>query len=173
MKTVLLLSDSTCKYVNNIDCVDIHAIPGANIFTVHQYIKENKARMKLFSHILLHVGTNDIGNGLSFHLAVQYYSNLFNLIKDECDCKVIVSAILPRPIDFDNTKNIVIQLNNCLSSLAVKFGYLFVRSYKPFVQQPGSLPIRKYFARDGLHLSFLGVSILRNFFIGVVNHLHV
>ena len=61
-----------------------------------------------------------------------------------------------------------------MSSLALKYGFMFVRSYKPFVQQPGSIPKRKAFAIDGLHLSRNGngFSVLRIFFIGVINHLH-
>jgi hypothetical protein len=31
---------------------------------------------------------------------------------------------------------------------------------------------RKCFCKDWLHLSYFGVSVLRNLFIGVVNHVH-
>ena len=97
---VLLLSDSTCKHLNNIDWLENNSILGANIFTIHQYIKENRARINLYTHFILHVGTNDIGNGLDLKLIEQYFSNLFTLIKDVIKCQVIISSVLPRPIDF-------------------------------------------------------------------------
>ena len=77
-----------------------------------------------------------------------------------------MSAILPRPIDFDRTKQLVIETNNCLANLALKRNVQFVKTYKQFVKQPGSLYKRKCFC------SYLGVSVLRNVFIGVVNHIH-
>ena len=84
-----------------------------------------------------------------------------------------MSAILPRLIDFDRTKQLVIETNNCLANLAFKRNVQFVKIYKQFVKQPGSLYKRKCFCKNGLHLSYLGVSVLRNLFIGVVNHIHV
>ena len=166
------MSDSTCKYVNNINGMDIHSISGANIYTLQQFVKNNKSRFENYTHLLLHVGTNDIGNGVSSHLILQYYSNLLDLIQTYFpSIKIIISAILPRPIDFDNSKQIVIECNNLLANLSLKRNALFVRTYKHFVQQPGSLYKRKCFCKDNLHLSYLGVSVIRNFFIGVINHL--
>lgn len=168
---MLLISDSICKHVANIDWLEVIVIPGANIFSIHQYIRENKARIRIFSHLLLHVGTNDIANGLSVNLTLQYYTNLLELIQSTSTCHVVISGILPRPVDFLDSKQHVIQVNNNLAALALRRKALFVKTYKPFVQQPGSLPVRKYFAKDGLHLSKKGVSVIRNFYIGVVNHL--
>jgi hypothetical protein len=45
-----------------------------------QFLKDNKARVKKYTHLILHVGTNDIGNGLSSKLITQYYCNLLELI---------------------------------------------------------------------------------------------
>jgi hypothetical protein len=33
-KLVLLVSDPTCKYVNNIDWMDVESISGANMYTI-------------------------------------------------------------------------------------------------------------------------------------------
>lgn len=152
--------------------MDVEAISGANIHTLHNFIKENKSLLKNYSHLLLHVGTNDIGNGLTTKLIIQYYNDLLDLIRNyNSSIKVIISSILPRPIDFEDTKNLVINTNNELSCLAIKKNVSFVKSYKPFVQQPGSIVKHKCYCRDKLHLSYLGVSLLRNFFIGVINHL--
>jgi hypothetical protein len=39
-----------------------------------------------------------------------------------------MSAILPRPIDFDRTKQLVIETNNCLANLALKRNVQFVKT---------------------------------------------
>ena len=58
-----------------------------------------------------------------------------------------MSAILPRPIDFDTTKQLVIETNNCLAILALKRNIQFVKTYKQFVKQPGALYKRKCFVK--------------------------
>ena len=169
---VLLLSDSTCKYVNNINWLDCNAISGANIYTLQQFVKDNKSLLRKYTHLLLHVGTNDVGNGLSSKLIIQYYNNLIDFICNVFpSLKIIVSAILPRPIHFDDTKQTVIDCNKALAKLSLKKNILFVKTYKQFVQQPGSIYKSKCFCKDRLHLSYFGVSVLRNFFIGEVHHL--
>ncbi|CAC5389840.1 unnamed protein product [Mytilus coruscus] len=56
---VLLLSDSTCKYVNNINWLECNAKSGANIYTLHQFVKDNKALLRRYTHLLLHVEDDD------------------------------------------------------------------------------------------------------------------
>lgn len=98
--------------------MDVESISGANIYTIHQFLKDNKARVKKYTHLILHVGTNDIGNGLCSKLITQYYCNLLELITHNfSNIKIIMSAILPRPIDFDRTKQLVIETNNCFNLL--------------------------------------------------------
>ena len=58
-----------------------------------------------------------------------------------------MSAILPRPIDFDRTKQLVIETNNCLANLALKRNVLFVKTYKQFAKEPGSLYKRTCFCK--------------------------
>lgn len=146
--------------------MDVESISGANIYTIHQFLKDNKARVKKYTHLILHFGTNDIE--LCSKLITQYYCNLLELITHNfSNIKIIMSAILPRPIDFDRTKQLVIETNNCLANLALKRNVQFVKTYKQFVKQPGSLYKRKCFCKYGLHLSYLGVSV----FIDVVNHI--
>ncbi|CAC5377118.1 unnamed protein product [Mytilus coruscus] len=121
---VLLLSDSTCKYVNNINWLECNAISGANIYTLHQFVKDNKALLRRYTHLLLHVGTNDVGNGLSSKLIIQYYNNLIDFICNTLpSLKIIVSAILPRPIDFDDTKQTVIDCNKRIGEVNVEEKY--------------------------------------------------
>ena len=87
-------------------------------------------------HLILHVGTNDIGNGLSSKLITQYYCNLLELITHNfSNINIIMSAILPRPIDFDTTKQLVIETNNRLTNLALKRNVQFVKTARFIVQK--------------------------------------
>jgi hypothetical protein len=109
--------------------MEVESISGANIYTIHQILKDNKARVKKYTHLFLHVGTNDIGNGLCSKLITRYYSNLLELITHNFfNIKIIMSAILPRPIDFDRTKQLVIETNNCFVNLALKRNVQFVKT---------------------------------------------
>ena len=116
--------------------MDVDSISGANIYTIHQILKDNKARVKKYTHLILHVVTNDIGNGLCSKLIAQYYCNLLELITHNYfNIKIIMSAILPRPIDFDRTKQFVIETNNCLANLALKRNVQFVKTARLIVQK--------------------------------------
>ena len=65
---------------------------------------------------------------LESSLIEQYYTNFVVLKRDVSSCKVVISAILPRPVDFCVTKSQVIHLNKYFASLSLKFAFLFVRS---------------------------------------------
>ena len=128
--------------------MDVDSISGANIYTIHQILKDNKACVKKYTHLILLVVTNDIGNGLCSKLIAQYYRNFLELITHNfSNIKIMMSAILPRPIYFDRTKQSVIETNNCLAKLALKRNVQFVKTYKEFVKQPGSLYKRKCFVK--------------------------
>jgi hypothetical protein len=40
--------------------------------TIHQFLKDNKARVKKYTQQILHVGTNDIGNGLQSQIPGKF-----------------------------------------------------------------------------------------------------
>ena len=35
--------------------MDVESISGANMYTIHQFLKDNKARVKKYTHLILHV----------------------------------------------------------------------------------------------------------------------
>lgn len=172
VKSVLLLSDSMCKYVQNIDWLEVKYISGAKIALLISFIRDNKACILKYTHIILHVGTNDVGNGVKVDTIISEYKRLLNSLLFS-KSKIIISAVLPRPIDFSVTKEVVIAVNKSLKKLALKTNCTFVHTFRSFINQPGSVPVYRYFSsRDGLHLSRHGVSVVRQFFINVVNSLH-
>jgi len=65
-----------------------------------------------FYVVLIHVGTNNV---ISCKLADfdYYYNQLITTVKryTKPSTKVILSAVIPRPLDYDFTKNFVIAVN--------------------------------------------------------------
>ncbi len=122
-------------------------------------------------YVLLHVGTNDITGSLLEDEIVAMYSDLISMVRVKAECKVLVSAILPRPIDHDVTGNRLKSINNKLASLCHTRKATFIKSFKPFLKC--GVPRREYFAvRDGgLHLNLEGIRRLREFFINTISHL--
>jgi hypothetical protein len=50
------------------------------------------------------------------------------------NAKIILSAILPRPVDFNQTKIFVVAVNSLLRNLCLHRGADFIATYKPFVK---------------------------------------
>lgn len=57
-KTVLILSDSQCKYVLSIYNGDVITISGATYKTLARYIYENSINIQDYKYILIHCGIN-------------------------------------------------------------------------------------------------------------------
>lgn len=150
----------------------MQAFPGSTIASLTQKIRFHKASIKPFSHVIIHVGTNDISR-YSVKEFTAAYTNLVSVIRFQSETiHITLSAILPRPVDYFKYGEKIIEVNNRIKSFLVPLlGIHFVHSYKPFVFN--RLPIREFFAINdgGLHLNFAGSDKLRKFFVGVVRHL--
>lgn len=158
------------KHVSGIRDTEIFAFPGINITRLNRKITQGLVDLSS-QYIILHVGTNDISSSLLEDEIVAMYNDLISVVRSKSDCKILVSAILPRPIDFDATGNRVKKVNNSLATLCRTRKASFVKSFKPFLKC--GVPRREYFAvRDGgLHLNIEGIRRLREFFINTIAHL--
>lgn len=79
----------------------VQAFPGANIMSLTQKIKYQKASIKPFTHVIIHVGTNDI-HRLSIPKFFAAYTNMIAIIRQQSNSiKITLSSILPRPVDHD------------------------------------------------------------------------
>jgi lysophospholipase L1-like esterase len=154
------------KYVDNIHGTKVCAFPGINILRLtnkfaKQYVDTNS------KYVILHVGTNDITSSLSVDEILSHYNDLVSTIRDNCACQILISSILPRPIDFEKSDSKVKALNKGLIRLCTSRKIQFLRTFKPFLHK-GS-PRRELFTvRDGLHLNFEGVRKLREFLISSI-----
>ena len=59
---MLILGDSIPKYVSDIEGVTLQSFGGDTIAKLSHRIDTKQVSMENFDHVLIHVGTNDVGN---------------------------------------------------------------------------------------------------------------
>lgn len=157
--------------MDNVDGLAVKSYRGASISEMEGFIKNDNLHLDTFDYIILHVGTNDV-NYLPIKKIMQAYKFLFRACAEVSgQVPIAVSAILPRPIDYDTTREICKNINLHLEEFCKNHDLKFVRSYKRFLF--AGRPITKFYAtRDGgLHLSYEGTRQLRQCFIHTICHL--
>lgn len=166
---VHILSDSIAKYVTGIDHTILHAFPGINISRLMKRI-ERFPELVYSDFTILHVGTNDVTT-LSVIQILSAYNNLFCVISSLSPTKIVVSSILPRPLDHSKYGENVKAINAGLKKICSQRKLQFIHSFRPFFKF--GQPVRELFAvRDGgLHLNLEGTRRLKLVFINTVAHL--
>ena len=171
------------------DC-DILARPGKTFRTLKFDIQAGRICLKDYSVIGLLVGTNDIDNMVYCRFgAVGYkvrrknhhapnrhvnidsvkadFHDLINVVRSVNDKAVLVLvAVIPRLGDWQWSKEYAIQVNDmmqrwCCAEVEKGKNTIFAPIYKGFIK--GGVPDRRFYARDEIHLSVLGISRLRHF----------
>ena len=98
-----------------IDGVVVKCFPGYNIVKLTMKLdKTLKGHIELspFDYIIVHVGTNNIDRRDSYDNIIADNGNLIPVIKkNNSSIRIIMSAILPRPVDHDETDEMI---KNCL-----------------------------------------------------------
>ena len=169
-KKVVIVSDSIAKHVQGIEGVDMRPFPGDTIAKIVRRLETKQVRLDKYDYILLHVGTNDIDDKVPFHNMISDFGNLLGVVRKlKPTIKIIISSILPRPVDYDNTDNPSRRVNGYLEKFMSKtMKFLFIKSYRPFMF--GGKPRRELFAKrdGGLHLNTEGTSRLRYYFLRTI-----
>ena len=109
-----MICDSIGKHVKHIpNChYYLQAYPGATIEDVDYSISSGSVSVN-FDIVLIHVGTNNV-NSCKVADFDYLYNSLICTIMKFGSTKIICSAIIPRPLDYDVTRNCVIAINNVL-----------------------------------------------------------
>lgn len=173
MRKVTIISDSIAKYVSGIDGVVVQAFSGDTISRLTNRLLSRQASLENFDYVIFHVGTNDIANRSSFNAIISDFGNLIAMCrKVKPSIKIIVSAILPRPVDHDITEPVIKQVNSyLLKRMSKNMNFQFICTYKPFTYC-GKVKLELYAKRDGgLHLNTEGTNRLRYFFLRVISTL--
>ena len=162
-----LICDYIGKHVNNVDGLLVQPFPGATIGSITARIQRGQASIA-FDYTILHIGTNDVERKSVPEMAAEY-SNLLTVIREISETQVVISGILPRPVDFNTLGRHVLEINQGLSTLCFCRGIKFLKTYRSFLFK--GIPRRELFAVNdgGLHLNFEGT---RRFRQSLISFLH-
>lgn len=149
-----------------IEGVTLQAFRGDTIGRMTNRIRSGQVKLDDFDYVIFHVGTNDIGNKASFDNIVSDYGNLIGICRQaKPNINIIMSAILPRPVDHDKTDNIIRRINAYLcKNMSKSMNFKFIKTYRPFMY--GGRVKRELFAKNdgGLHLNSEGTNRLKYYF---------
>ena len=110
LRKCTIVSDSIAKNVSGIWDTQITAFPGINISRLSFRISQGQVDLRS-AYVILHVGTNDVTGPRSEDEIISSFNDLISNVRQQSSGSIIVSAIIPRPIDFDTTGNRVKNLN--------------------------------------------------------------
>ena len=149
----------------------IKSFPGATIAKLTVHLSKRQISLENFEYVILHVGTNNIGRRDTFEHMLSDYGNLIASVKKvKPSIRIIMSAIIPRPVDHTETDPMIKSVNSCLKHrMAPDMGFHFICTYKA-VSKFGSYRRYLYAKLDqGLHLNTEGSNRLRHFFLRVIS----
>lgn len=165
------MGDSIVKDLNRIEGVILKAFPGATIGKLSILISNGNINLQDFDYIIIHVGTNNIGKRDQFDNIISDYANLVAIIRrQKPTIRIIISSILPRPVDHNITDMMIKKVNSYLKTVMSRdMNFKFICSYKA-VSKFGTFR-RYFFAKldKGLHLNTEGSNRLRYFFLRVIS----
>jgi hypothetical protein len=79
-KRVLVFTDSIGKYLEDNWYMELVAVMGARINSMKTMIKNKEINLSLYSHIIIHLGTNDVVNSTTDKIIADF-RELILLIK--------------------------------------------------------------------------------------------
>lgn len=151
--------------------VVIKSFPGATIAKLTMHFSQRHIELDDHDYLIIHIGTNNIGRRDSFDDMVSDYGNLIAIIKKQkSSIRIVVSAIIPRPVDHSETDSMIKSVNRYLNTrMASDMGFHFIHTYRS-VCKFGSYRRYLYAKLDrGLHLNTEGSRRIRYFFIRVIS----
>ena len=161
------MSDSIAKYVTGIDGVHLQTFSGDTIGRMSNRLLSGEITLENFDYVVFHVGTNNVARNESFESIISDYGNLIGICrKIKPKINIIISAILPRPVDHAKTDPLIRRINSyILKKMSKHLNIRFFRTYRPFMF--GGRVKRELFAKldGGLHLNTEGTNKLRYYFL--------
>ena len=154
-----------------IDGVTIKSFRGDTISDLTRRFDNGQIDLSNFEYIIVHVGTNNIDRGDKYSDMIADYGNLIPIIKKKKrSIRIVMSSILPRPVDHLDTDQMIKDVNKCLRlEMSPDLGFRFVESWKA-VSGFGTYKRWLFAKRDtGLHLNTEGSRRLRHYFLRVIS----
>ena len=166
---VQIISDSISKHVAGIHYTEVKAFPGIHINQLANIIE--KGHLYLDKPIsIIHVGTNDVVT-METGAMLSCFNNLILQIGKKSNTAIVMSALLPRPVDHSTLGDKVKHVKNKLEQLCKDRRVQCLHTFRPFTK--AHVPLRELYAVNdqGLHLNTEGTRGLRQFLINSVAHL--
>jgi len=137
---VTVVGDSIVKYVDDAKLV-VKVRRGATIRSIQEDIIQGKVRLAGFRTVVLHVGTNDVANGVDRATMLKRYKDLARVVKvyAEDGAELIFSAIIPRYGDA-SADGVIRRVNRGLMSWYNETGGLVLRTFSIFRKAERILP---------------------------------
>ncbi|CAG2237079.1 unnamed protein product [Mytilus edulis] len=173
-RSTLILSDSFFKYFPDLKNTEIQAFGGITSERLLWKIRHGYFNINEFCNVLIHVGTNDI-----FAITSNQYRFNIDLIIQEircvnASCRIILSSILPRPVDFRMSDRLVQDFNSQLFDFSqtgcAKVNYMPV--CKSFYDRFHSPIFPLFLKTDLLHLNHAGIQKFVHFIANTLAHLN-
>lgn len=170
----MILSDSFFKYFPDLKNTEIQAFGGITSERLLWKIRHGYFNINEFCNVLIHVGTNDI-----FAITSNQYRFNIDLIIQEircvnASCRIILSSILPRPVDFRMSDRLVQDFNSQLFDFSqtgcAKVNYMPV--CKSFYDRFHSPIFPLFHKTDLLHLNHAGIQKFVHFIANTLAHLN-
>jgi len=158
----VIIGDSIVQCITGmIDC-QVLCYPGLTMTKLHVLLKADKIpelRGKLIC--LLHMGTNDLDQGLKTYQIMSTTRSVSQLINTNYpQCRVIISQVLPRPFDKDWSERPIQRLSIAMSNEVKNWNAYYVHLRDKFAKK-AYIHFNLYFP-DGLHLNTSGTLVLKN-----------
>jgi lysophospholipase L1-like esterase len=156
----LILGDSLLRNVRHIKDCDVLSLSGVRLDELLEYVKSNPLLLENRESILILCGTNNIQKNTPENVLNKMKNLVEYLLSVNPRPQVIISAILPRPLDYATSHPIIKQINKELNRLCPRWGAKYIASFKLFIKY--GRPVDDYYS-DGLHLNANGTRRLRQF----------
>ena len=159
-----LISDSICKYSNKLYDTFVQAFPGATINSIIQKVQLGKIIVEKYNIIVLHVGTNNLMQQKPEEIIDQMNNLIITIRRKNNNAAIVLSQIIHRPCDSEYSEESRILVNKALQKLARKNRpKCFIWCTWRVTENKDKSVNLNLFARDHLHLNYLGNKKLRNF----------
>ncbi|XP_053378686.1 uncharacterized protein LOC123541508 [Mercenaria mercenaria] len=114
-RRVIIVGDSIVKNLPPIEGVKVQAFPGATIGKLSFLVSKKQVSLYDSNFIILHIGTNNIANQNALNSLASDFTNLIAAIrKENASIRIIVSSILPRPVDHSCSDKKIREFNHFL-----------------------------------------------------------
>ena len=163
-----------CKYFPDLKNTDVQAFGGLTTQRLKWKIEQGHFNLDQYCNIIIHVGTNDV-----FHISSDiFYENMVSVVQEilrlNRACKVILSSILPRPVDYKFSDILIREFNLKLADYAVSHSdrVVYMPVCKSFYCRFGRPVFPLFLKTDRLHLNHADIQKFVHFIANFLAHLY-